>query len=72
MTAAADEKFWRTTERAEENFTASCDVKWFRNRMIGLGHEPTTIRERVEAIHPHLLGDFDRLEYMAGQREAGR
>ncbi|MCP3729294.1 hypothetical protein M9978_02535 [Sphingomonas sp. MG17] len=63
----AVDRFWTATERAEENFTGVGDVTWFRRRMLRLGHEASIIRDRVETIHPDLVGQFDRLE----KRRAG-
>ena len=66
----ADSRFWAATERAEEDFTGRCDVAEFRRRMRRLGHEASTIRERVEAIHPRLLEEFDRLQPLKGDGDA--
>jgi len=55
------DRFWTATERAEEDFAGRADIVEFRRRLRRLGHEDSTIRERVEAIHPHLLADFDNL-----------
>lgn len=53
-------RFWNATERAEGEFTGSADVSEFRRHMRRLGHPIEIIRERVEAIHPELLGEFDK------------
>lgn len=57
----SDDRFWAATERAEEDFTGRADVREFRRRMRRLGHEEAVIRERVKAIHPELLGEFDAI-----------
>ena len=64
----ADDRFWAATERVEEDFTGRPDVVEFRRRMRRLGHEASVIRERVEAIHPELLADFDRLRPLKASR----
>lgn len=56
-----DDRFWAATERAEERFTGDHDVLEFAQRMRRLGHEHEIVRERVEAIHPELLSEFDKL-----------
>lgn len=56
----SEDRFWAATERAEQDFTGRCDVREFRRRMKRLGHDDAVIRERVEAIRPELLGEFDR------------
>lgn len=53
---ATDTRFWNATERAEEDFTGRADVREFRRRMKRLGHPDEVIRDRIAAIHPHLLG----------------
>lgn len=63
-----DSRFWAATERAEGDFTGRADVAEFRRRMRRLGHEDSEIRERVEAIHPHLVADFDKLPRRKGGR----
>jgi hypothetical protein len=55
----SDTRFWNATERAEDDFTGDGDVRRFRRRLARMGHEHSVIRERVEAIHPHLLDEFD-------------
>lgn len=56
-----DTRFWNATERAEGDFTGRADVREFRRHMKKLGHPIEVIRDRVEAIHPELLPDFDRI-----------
>jgi len=60
---ADDTRFWRATERAEEEFTGDGDAPHFRRRMKRLGHDAETINDRIEAIHPQLApksgGDHD-------------
>lgn len=56
-----DDRFWRATERAEDDFAGRNDVREFRRRMKRLGHEDSVIRERVEALQPDLLAEFDSL-----------
>lgn len=63
-----DVRFWNATLRAEEDFTGRADVAEFRRRMRRLGHELSTIRERVEAIRPELLGEFDALPNRRGRK----
>jgi hypothetical protein len=57
----SETRFWNATERVEQEFTGAGDVREFRRRMRRLGHEPGVIRERVEAINPDLLKEFDAL-----------
>ncbi len=53
-----DDKFWAAVERLEQDFTADCDVARFRDRMKKLGLDDDVIRERVESIHPRLVGEL--------------
>lgn len=55
-----DTRFWNATERAEQDFTGRADFREFRRRMKRLGHDNLVIRERVDAIHPDLLNEYDR------------
>lgn len=57
-----DTRFWNATERAESEFTGAADVRAFRRRMKRLGHPVDVIRERVEAIHPDLVAEFDAIK----------
>lgn len=57
-----EDRFWNATERAESDFTGRADVREFRRRMKRLGHDLCVIRERVEAIHPELIPEFDRIK----------
>jgi hypothetical protein len=63
-----DTRFWNATERAEQDFTGRADVREFRRLLKRLGHEESVIRERVEAIHPELLDEFDAIEGKPGTR----
>jgi hypothetical protein len=56
-----DDRFWEATERHEQRFTGEADVRAFRRHMARLGHDHRITRERVEAIHPELLGEFDAI-----------
>jgi hypothetical protein len=56
------DRFWNATERLESDFTGRADVHEFRKKMKRLGHPADVIRDRVDAIHPDLVVEFDRLE----------